>query len=210
MQPYYNCIVLIIYTILYYLLVLIFLQSICIIFLLQQKYSAPLQLQGNWCQPPLTTARHPSRDNGGAPVPEPSNVGLTIPPPSHQRTIQSIHPIQPVANQPGNKIQFLIENPRLMLIRSSQYDTANTIQTIQSIQSSLYDPSSVSSEGKTPTRPSLIRKTHLQLPQLLVFHPPQRSLPPDIFSLPHPLHIMLPSLLRIEIAPSPRLILWPF
>ena len=75
------------------------------------------------------------------------------------------------------------------------------IQMIQSIQ---YDQSSVSSEGNPPTRPILIRNNHPQLPQVLIFHPPQRPLPPDICSLPLLLHLLLPSLLHIEISPSPR------
>ena len=159
--------------------------------------------------------------NGGAPVPAPANVGPSIPPLSHQSPIQSICPIQPVANQTSHKSQFFLANPRPITIRSSQYypsdtiqtirskiydpeDPADKIQTIQPIRSSQYDPASVSSEGNPPTRPSLIRKTHPQLLQLLIFHPPQRPLPPDIFSGPLPFHLLLPSLLQIEIAPFPR------
>ena len=67
----YNCIVHIIYNILYYVLFPICGKSICIILLLRQKYSAPLYNQRNWCQPPLPTARRPSRSNGGTPVPAP-------------------------------------------------------------------------------------------------------------------------------------------
>ena len=115
-QPWYNCIVHILYTILYYVLVPICVQYIFIILLLRHKYSAPLQHRSNWCQPPLPTARRPSRANGGAPIPAPANAGPSIPPTSHQRLIQSICPIQPVANQPAHKSQFLPENPRPILI----------------------------------------------------------------------------------------------
>ena len=179
-------------------------QSICIIFLPQHKYSAPLQHRRNWCQPPLPTTRRPSRANGGATVPAPANVGPSIPTPSHQRPIQSIHPIQPVANQPAHKSQFLLANPIPIPIGSRRYNPANTIQMIQPIRSIRYNPASISSEGKPPKRPSLTRNIHTQLPQLLIFHPPQRSLLPDICSLPLLLHLMMPSLLHIEIAPTPR------
>ena len=206
------------------MLVPIFAQSICIIFLLQHKYSAPLQHKRNWCQPPLPTARRPSRANGGAPVLAPANVGPSIPLPSHQRPIQYICPIQKLSNQPVHKIQFLLANPRpvpmrsiqcnpvdtIQPIRSSQYYLANTIQTIQPIRSIRYDQASVSSEGNPPTRPSLIRKTHPHLPQLLIFHPPHRPLLPDMCSLPLLFHLLITSLLKIEIAPSPRPFFWPF
>ena len=39
--------------------------------ILRSLDSAPLQLQRNWCQPPLPTACRSSRANGGAPVPAP-------------------------------------------------------------------------------------------------------------------------------------------
>ena len=117
-----------------------------------------------------------------------------------------------------HKIQFLLANPRpvpmrsiqcnpvdtIQPIRSSQYYLANTIQTIQTIRSIRYDQSSVSSEGNPPTRPSLIRKTHPHLPQLLIFHPPHRPLLPDMCSLPLLFHLLITSLLKIEISPSPR------
>ena len=45
--------------------------SICIILLLQHKYSASLQNQDNWCQLLLCIERRPSRTNGGPPVPAP-------------------------------------------------------------------------------------------------------------------------------------------
>ena len=88
-QPYYNFIVRILYTLLYYLLVPFFVQSICIILMLQHKYPAPLQHWRNWCQPPLPIARRPlksqswcsrSGNNGGAPVLAPANTGSSIPP----------------------------------------------------------------------------------------------------------------------------------
>ena len=50
------------------MLILICVQSICIILLLWHKYSAPLQHQLNWCQPPIPVACRPSRANVGAPV----------------------------------------------------------------------------------------------------------------------------------------------
>ena len=70
-QSYCNCIVRTIYNILYYMLVSIHAHSICIILPRRHKYSASLQPQQNWCQPPLPIARRPSRANGGAPVPAP-------------------------------------------------------------------------------------------------------------------------------------------
>ena len=86
--------------------------------------------------PPLKIQwwRSRSRANGGAPVPEPSNVSPSIPPLSYQRPIQSIYPIQPLSNQPAHKSQFLIANPRPIPIQSSRYDPANTIHPIGSIQ----------------------------------------------------------------------------
>ena len=136
-----------------------------------------MQHRRNWCQPPFPTARRPSRGNGGAPVPTPANIGPFNPPLSDQRPIQSIHPIQPVSNQSAHKIQFLLANLRPIKIRSSRYDPSDIIQTIQPIRSSRYNPGSVSSEGNPKTRISLTRKTHPQLTQLIIFHPPQKILP---------------------------------
>ena len=75
-------------------------------------------------------------------------------------------------------------------------------------------------------RPSLLRKTHPQLPQLiqhpdiiphlllmplhLILKPPQPPLTPDIFLLTMLLHLMLPSLYWLEISPPPRPIFWPY
>ena len=187
------------------MLVPICVQSICIILMLQQKYYAPLQHQLNWCQPPLPTSYHPSRANDGAPVPKPANVGPYIPRSSHQCPIQSISPIQPVY-----KSQFLLANQRPITIRSSQYNPADTIQTIHPIWSSRYDPAILSSKWNPPTILSLIRKTHPQLPQLLIFHPPQRPLTPEIFYPPLLLHLMSTSLIHIEIALLTRPIFLPF
>ena len=189
-------------------------QPIFIILLIWHNYSAPLQQRCNWCQPPLTAARRPSRFNGGDPILAPANVGPNIPPPSHPRPISSIRHIQPVASQFPHtsqltKIQFLRANPRRPIpIQFSQYDTSNNIQMIQTIWSS-----HISSEGNPPKIPSLIINTHPQLPQLpqnidfilrlllipphLIFHPPQQPMPPDICSLPLLRNIMLPSLLQI-------------
>ena len=169
-----------------------------------------LQHQHNWCQPPLPITRRLSRANGGAPVPVPINVGPSIPSPSHQHPIQSICPIHPVENQPAHKIQFLLANPITIPIWSSRYNLDDTIQTIQPMQSSRCNTASVSSEGNPPTRTSLTRNTHPQLPQLMIFHPHQRPLPTDICSLPLLLNLLLPSFIQIEIAPSPRPIFWPF
>ena len=89
--------------------------------------------------PPLNSQwwRSRSGPNGGSPVLATANVVPSMPPPSHQCPVQSIRPIQPVANQPAHKSQFLLANPILMPIQSRPYDPANTIQTIRSSQ---YDP----------------------------------------------------------------------
>ena len=71
--------------------------------------------------------------NGDAPITAPAIVGPSILPPPHQCPIQSIFSIQPVANQPAHKIQFLLANPRPIPIRSSQYYPANKIHPIRSI-----------------------------------------------------------------------------
>ena len=47
--------------------------------------------------PTLPFARRTSRDNGGDTL-EPTNVGHSIPPPSHPRTIQSVRPIRAVVS----------------------------------------------------------------------------------------------------------------
>ena len=52
------------------MLVRICVQRICIIFLLWHKCSTPFQHQHNWCQPPFTVTRCPSRSNGSTPVPD--------------------------------------------------------------------------------------------------------------------------------------------
>ena len=138
MQPSYNFIVRILYTILYYVLVPICVQYICIIFLLRNKYFAPLQHRHNWCHPPLTTSRRPSRANGDAPVPAPivalpfrrllMSVHLTpVPPMSH-----TVHPSHPASNQPAQKIQcFLILFSRYDKIQPIQYNPDDTIKSIR-------------------------------------------------------------------------------
>ena len=121
MQPYYNFIVPTLYTILYYVLVPICVQSIFIIFLLRQKHSASLQHQRNWCQPPLPTARRPSISNGGAPpVPVPtvalpfwrvltSVSPVPVPPtphpfhPSHPSSNHPVYPVRPGAGQTASR-----------------------------------------------------------------------------------------------------------
>ena len=205
------------------MLVPIFVQPICITLLLWHNYSAPLKHRCNWCQPPLPANRRPLRANGGAPIPAPANVGPSIPPQSHPRPIRSVRPMHLVS------IQFLplYQPAHKNTVSPSEPNTnTDTIQPIQSRWSIQYDPASVLSEGNSPTRPSIIRKTHPQLPQLpqhpyiipylllmpphLIFHPTQQPLPPDIWSLPLMLYLLLPSLLRIDIAPSPTPIFWPF
>ena len=87
-------------------------------------------------RPPLLKSqcwRFCSNANAGAPIPTPANIFPSIPFPSYQRPIQSICPIQPVANQPDHKIHFLIVNSRPIPIRSSQYYLAYKIHPIQSI-----------------------------------------------------------------------------
>ena len=108
LQPWYNFIVRILYTIFYYVLVQIYVQPICIILLILHHYSAPLQRRRNWCQPPLPAARRPSGANGGAPVPKPANFSPSIPPPYHPSTIWSVRPIHLVASQFPHTIQRII------------------------------------------------------------------------------------------------------
>ena len=103
-------------------------QSIWIILLLWSKYSALLQHRQNWWQPPLPATRHPSISNGGDIVPEPANIGTSIPSPSQPCPILSVHPIRPVASHflhtsQHIKIQFLQVIPiNLIQIWSSRYD----------------------------------------------------------------------------------------
>ena len=112
--------------------VLICVHSICIILLLQQKYVAPLQHRHNWCQPPLPTARRPSRANGGARVPAPMATLL------FRRLLTSVltTPVQPTPHpvHPSHLSHIysnhLDHKSQCFLIRSSRYDT---------IQSSRYD-----------------------------------------------------------------------
>ena len=95
---------------------------------------------------------------------------------------------------------------------SQQYDRIHPTITIQSsrwynmIQRLLWserpiqDPYSVTS---LPQHTYFIPHS-LLIPPNLIFHPPHRPLPSEIFSLSLLLHLLLPSLLRIYIAPSPR------
>ena len=180
------------------MLVTICVQSICIILLLQHKYSAPLQHWRNWCQPPLTTARRLSIANGDAPVLTPM-VALLL-----RRLLTSFPPSHPCpTNVPSSPSIPSSQYQSSQGIKSSfsyltqyryQYDLSDTTK---SIRFSRYNPSSVSSEGDPPTIPSLIRKTHPQLPQMLIFHHPQRTLPPDTCSLPLLLNLLLTSLIHI-------------
>ena len=127
------------------MLVPICVQYIFIILLLRHKYSATLQHRRNLCQTLLLTARRPSRSNVCTPVPAPANVDPSISPPYHQLSIRSIRLIQPVANHPEHKGQFLLANPRPVPIRFSRYGPADTIHpiihTIQPILSRIYDQS---------------------------------------------------------------------
>ena len=86
--------------------------SICIILLLQQKYSASLQHRHNWCQLPLHIARSPSRANCGALVPTPmvalpfrqvlTSVYLTPAPPTpHPVHLSHVGSNQPVHRHPS-------------------------------------------------------------------------------------------------------------
>ena len=180
------------------MLVLKKMQSICIILILQHKYSAPLQHWRNWCQPPLPTARRLSIANGDAPVPV-TMVALPL-----RRLLTSFPPSHPC---PTNV-------PSSPSIPSSQYQTSqgikpsfsyltqdrywyNTADTTKSMRLSWYDPAIVSSEGNPPKRPSLIRKTHPQLPHMLILYHTQRTLPPYTCFLPLLLHLLLPSLLHV-------------
>ena len=130
------------------------------------------------------------------------------PTPYHQRPIQSIRPIQPVSNQPAHKSQLILVKPRLISIRSRRYDTIHPIQSSQYDQANTIRPIRSSHSLLWREPPNNTKPT--QLPQLLIFHPLQRSLPSEFFSLPLLLHILMPSLLQKEIAPSPRTIFWPF
>ena len=138
--------------------------SICILLLLQQKYSAFLQHRRNRCQPPLPTARCPSRANGGASVPAPmvalpfwrvlTSVSPTsVPPTPH--TVHPSHPSHPASNQPAHKNQcFLIQQIRYDPIQPIKYDPVNdtilSIRQYNKIHPMIrYDPVS-----------PLIRKTH--------------------------------------------------
>ena len=85
-QPWYNFILCTLYTILYYMLVLICVHSICIILLFRHKYSALFHPRRNWCQPPLPTSLFPSGSNDGAPVPTPM-VALPF-----RRLLVLVHP----------------------------------------------------------------------------------------------------------------------
>ena len=134
------------------MLVSICVHSICIILLLQHKYSAPLQHQHNWWHLPLPTSRRPSRANYGDPVLVPMVVLMfqrlltsvrttSVSPTPHP--VHPSHPSHPASNQPAHKSQcFLIRSRRYDMIRSSQW--------YNMIQSTIwYDPAS-----------PLIRKTH--------------------------------------------------
>ena len=88
-----------IYTILYYVLVPICLQYICIILLLWHKYSAPLAAPKQLATdtdthrpPPLKSQwwRSCSGADGGAPVPLPANVRPSNPRPTNVPSIPSV------------------------------------------------------------------------------------------------------------------------
>ena len=124
------------------MLVLIHVHSICIIFLFRYKYSASLQHQRNWRQPPLPIARRIPRSNGGSPVLAPMVALLfwrvlmsvrptPIPPTSHP--VHPPHPSHPASNHPAHKRQCLLIQPiRYDPIQTIQYDpAANTIQSSQ-------------------------------------------------------------------------------
>ena len=176
--------------------------------------------------PPTPHQFHPSHSslvcinqpaNGGAPVlallfrralttvrptpvpPTPHPVHLSHPyHPSHHFSNQPMHTT--ICSPPAIMIQY---------IQSSQYDpdsaiSRNTIQPIRSIQPIRCDPPFQKS-NKANQDPSSVASLpqHLVIPHILlmarhlIFHPPQRPLPPDICSLPLLLHLLLPSLLPI-------------
>ena len=131
MQPWYNFIVRTLYTILYYVLVTIFVHTIFIISLLRHKYSAPLS---------APTQSVPAIASHGQTAPQVPMVALPfrapayfgfIPPPSHQHLIHSIrsHYSYPASNQSVHKSQrFLIRYSRYDAIRPIRYDTIQPIR----------------------------------------------------------------------------------
>ena len=151
--------------------------------------------------------------------------------PSHpypNRSVQSVHPIQTVSSQFIPSHQPSHKNP----IYLSELEQNVTIQSLlwRETQQASHNASGGYNTSQSSPRwsdiseiTSLLRKTHiyhLHLPQLnqnsgfiphlflvppqLIFHPPKRNLPPEILPFPLILHIMLPSLLRIEISPPLR------
>ena len=119
---------------LYYLVILVS-SNLCAAYLYYfaalKKILYTLTSLTNWCQPPLPDACRPSIAHGGAPVTAPANVSTSIPPPYHFVRPSHIASSKPIKSyQPAHKSQFIRENPRPIPIRSSQYNSADTIQPI--------------------------------------------------------------------------------
>ena len=117
----------------------IFMNSFCIILLLQHKYSAPLHHRHNWCQLPLLISRRPSISNGGAPVLDPivafpflrvlpSVHPTPVPPTPHP--VHPSHPYYPGSNQPAHRHPSRANGgapvPAGANVRTSQPPTTNT------------------------------------------------------------------------------------
>ena len=198
------------------MVVLIHVHSICIFLLPRHKYSASLQQWQNLCQPPPPIAHRSSKiqrwqsfpgAHGVAPVPAGANVRPTpIPPTPHQ-----VHLSHPASNQKRHKSQcFIIQTMWYNLIQPIQYDpvkyTILSSRQYNKIQPMIpYDPvspltwknHSIPILSCLTASASIFYTTFTSDVPASYFHPPQWTLPPEIFSLPLLLHLLLPSLLRI-------------
>ena len=142
------------------------------------------------CLPPLAAPQEPMVDllfrRLLTLIPQYHPSPTPVPPP-----FNPVHPSNPDIINPIASYQTEHKNP-VYPKRTQEYqylyNPLDTIQPIQSRQSIRYDPASISSEGNSPTRLSLIRNTHPKLPQLtqhpdfiprlllmppnMIFHPP--------------------------------------
>ena len=135
------------------MLVPICVNPVCVIFLLWQKYSAPLQHRLNWYQPPLLAARRPSRANGGAPVLaalhqlSPARTALSLLGPPNQSILPSL-PLQAIFKPTPQVLCALTAPPNHFWT-----DTTCQAKPIQSLWGSPVIPQQITCPSNLNTNP---------------------------------------------------------
>ena len=184
----------------------------------------PLQQRQNWRQTLLPVSCFTSGANGRNPDLLPATADTPDPP----------HPVWYSPSDPSGQsspslqasFSHMGKHSKGLIYPKRYYDPSATPQYIDIYHEDQPDPTSAAISPfvstlylPRPSQPVLIRDTPRQFipyrPLLLlvtphqIIHPPQTPLKPENLPLTLMLHLLLPSLYRIEISPYPRPIFWP-